>query len=62
VPDEQEQDNDDEFPLTPEQAQELDRRYAEFLANPEEGYSLEEVQAMLEARRRQREARPASSE
>jgi putative addiction module component (TIGR02574 family) len=38
--------------LSEEQARELDRRYAAFLRNPDEGYSIEEVEAMLKARRR----------
>jgi putative addiction module component (TIGR02574 family) len=35
------------FPLSPAQEEELRRRYEEFLNDPEEGYSLEEVEAML---------------
>jgi putative addiction module component (TIGR02574 family) len=40
------------LPLTPEQEDELDRRYQASLANPEEGYTLKEVEAMLKARRK----------
>jgi putative addiction module component (TIGR02574 family) len=40
------------LPLTQEQERELDRRYAAYLRNPDEGYSPEEVEAMLEARRK----------
>jgi putative addiction module component (TIGR02574 family) len=39
-------------PLSEPQERELDRRYAEFLKNPDEGYSVEQVDAMLKARRK----------
>ena len=39
-------------PLSQGQQGELDRRYAALLKNPDEGYSIEEVDAMLKARRK----------
>ena len=40
-------------PITQDQAVELDRRHVESLENPEVGYSVEEVETMLKARRKQ---------
>lgn len=39
------------MPLSAEQGRELDRRYAESVARPDEGYTLEEVRAMLDRRK-----------
>ena len=39
-------------PITESQAVELDRRYSESLKNPEIGYSIDEVEVMLKARRK----------
>ena len=46
------QDDPAAAPLSKEQERELDRRYAAFLSNPNEGYSIEEVEGMLKARRK----------
>jgi putative addiction module component (TIGR02574 family) len=46
------QDDPAALALSEEQARELDRRYAAFLGNPDEGNSVEEVEAMLKARRK----------
>ena len=40
----------DEIPVTPEQKAELDRCYAEYLANPDEGSQWADVKARLLAR------------
>lgn len=40
-------------PITQDQAVELDRRHVESLENHEVGYSVEEVETMLKARRKQ---------
>ncbi len=42
-------------PPTKEDEGELERRYAAFLKHPDEGYSIEEVEAMLNARRKARD-------
>ena len=39
--------------ITQDEAVELDRRHVESLENPEAGYSIEEVDAMLKERRKQ---------
>jgi putative addiction module component (TIGR02574 family) len=38
------------IPLTNEQKSELDRRYEDYLANPDEGHTWEEVEAFVKAR------------
>jgi putative addiction module component (TIGR02574 family) len=38
-------------PLSPAQTEELDRRYSSYLRNSDEGYTVEEVDAMLKLRR-----------
>ena len=38
------------LPLTGDLRQELDRRYEDYLANPEEGHTWDEVEAFVKAR------------
>jgi antitoxin ParD1/3/4 len=43
---------EDNYPLDPEVAAEIARRYDEWMANPKDGIPIEEVRARLEEKRR----------